>query len=455
MAISQTDFVNTIGKNFWKHVMHNTQLPFDKGMADMPTNRIEYLKALHQRIVHGEYVPQPPRGYIVSQKGDMVARFIPVFRPQDYCVYFYALKKLEDKLAVNRTRGTFGGFSLGGAIRRLEDEDTSGQSSEYMFDTNYNKYGWIDAWKRYQVKAYQLYEGNSELTHFGVIDIANFYDCIRLDILESKVRAVADKSQLEIVNLLFFFLRNSNRKYLPYSSHSVGLPQDEVGDCSRILANFYLQDYDEFVSKLCKERKATYLRYADDQLIAADSEATIREIIFLASKELVRMGLNLNTSKARYFTLDEYFEYWSFDIHKKLSGPLISLNGKNVIARTVKDFEARLDRLGSHGFRAIGLLRRIISIKPSFLSSEDRERIVSISLRREFLSQLSAAHLSKLYCLAGYEQRTRILDSIQSLAEQILFNQFHLTVIKFAHKENISEDFIGSVTNAMDRVNSL
>jgi len=75
---------------------------------------------------------------------------------------------------------------------------------------------------------------------------------------------VADKRKTFEVNLLFYFLCNWNRGYLNYERQSMGIPQDEVGDCSRILGNFYLQEYDNYLYKLTKKENSAYLRYADD-----------------------------------------------------------------------------------------------------------------------------------------------------------------------------------------------
>ncbi len=52
-----------------------------------------------------------------------------------------------------------------------------------------------------------------------------------------------------------------------------------LGDCSRILANFYLQDYDAYMKVECDGQAASYLRYADDQIMMANDKEILYNIL--------------------------------------------------------------------------------------------------------------------------------------------------------------------------------
>lgn len=108
-----------------------------------------------------------------------------------------------------------------------------------------------------------------EISHFETVemDISNFYDCIRLDLLETWINEVSDGSSKEIINLLFHFLNYWNKKVNLSNKQTVGIPQDALSDCSRILANFYLQRYDSYMYEVCSRYNCRYFRYADDQII--------------------------------------------------------------------------------------------------------------------------------------------------------------------------------------------
>ena len=116
------------------------------------------------------------------------------------------------------------------------------------------------------------------------LDIANYYDSIRLDILEMRIRELVNKEYADIISLLFHFLNYWNRNTNLYNKQTVGIPQDAMGDCSRILANFYLQPYDKVVYDLCKEKKCKYLRYADDQFLFSETEKRLKILIFQISR---------------------------------------------------------------------------------------------------------------------------------------------------------------------------
>src|SRR3990172_4784297 len=270
--IARSKFNRIFAGSFWSKTKESI-VPFD---APRPEKAL-FLRQLYNDIRDREYYPSLPREYIVFDKHNYVSRIVPTFELKDSCLYFFCIKQLEKHIAINRVKGTFGGWTLGNPIKQKEDAEISELENEKARLTNsesgmpigtYDPRKWSENWRDFQKRAYQ-FSSRKKFRFFLKFDIANFYDSINLKILEDKIRLVSPKRLSETIELLFHFLHNLNRQLERYSEKSVGIPQDDIGDCSRILANFYLQDYDAFMKKECDKRSALYLRYADDQIIFA------------------------------------------------------------------------------------------------------------------------------------------------------------------------------------------
>ena len=431
------DFIKTVDSRFWRHITNRSVLPFKEG--EVPSNRTQFLTELYERISKMNYVPLAPRGIIVSAKQrNLVARFIPALNVQDYCVYYYCLKKLENEIAKNRIPGTYGGWQLGGKIRRLEQGD---DEPDYAPEYGFNRGQWSKAWGEYQRKAYSLIRAPG-ITHYLVFDIANFYDTIRFDQLESMIRASVDRKKSSIVDLLFYFLRNSNRKYYSYTNLSVGLPQDEVGDCSRILANLYLQEYDKYVYDLCREKDAKYLRYADDQIIASKNQDVPLEIMFEGSKELTKLGLNLNANKAVIMDSNQFQAYWSFDIHSLID------DGKAKEAFNL--FEKRLSEKAN--FRSLSILKRLLNL-PSLKTKPFRDELLNLVLDGNTITNFDGYYLGRIYTLTAKEDRQDFISLLNRLSDKILFNQFHWRVLSFAQSHKIDPKAVKRVERNLKKRN--
>ena len=305
----------------------------------------------------------------------------------------------------------------------------------YGSDHGYNKHAWKEAWTEFQRKAYELHS-NNRYQYYVVFDVANFYDCIRLDRLENLVRSVVGSEKSQEVSLLFYFLSHWNRKYLSYERQSVGLPQDEVGDCSRILSNFYLQDYDSYMSKLTREVKARYLRYADDQILACRTDKDAKKLMFHASEGLAKIGLNLNASKARFFDRVQYEQYWSFDIFELLS----AIDDNRNIVKAYRLFKARKAKLAKTGekMKTAPVLKRFLNCQLGKLPGITRGGIIKLVLDDDFIKNANSYYLGKTYSLLDRQGKRKFIDKLEGLSESVLFNQYHLRVIRFARESRIS-----------------
>ena len=156
----------------------------------------------------------------------------------------------------------------------------------------------------------------NEYSHVLQLDLTNFYDCARLDILERWIREDATSDKGWIVALLFYFLNSWNRKNTGLYPQAVGLPQDVLADCSRILANYYLRKYDQYAARICKVFDSQYFRYSDDQMILINDCSQIDTLMLLLTRKLDKFGLRVNQKKVRLWTSEELQTHRCRDIQK-------------------------------------------------------------------------------------------------------------------------------------------
>ena len=245
MKIDRASFLELYNTRFWTK-LNESIVPF----TDKPVNKSDFLTMLHSEVTNFIYAPSHPRHYILVNKHNGVTRFVPTFNRKDYCVYYLCIKLLENEIAINRVEGTFGGRTLGNPIRLKEDEEII--ELDYVPFNTINELSWAEEWRSFQGIA-RKYNNTGNYSYYINLDIANFYDTVNLAILERKIRHVIPKNKQDVVTLLIHFLQNWNKRIEGYNIKTVGLPQDEIGDCSRILANFYLQDYDSAIKAICEK----------------------------------------------------------------------------------------------------------------------------------------------------------------------------------------------------------
>jgi hypothetical protein len=418
--ISKKEFQALFRGRFWSKISESV-VPFD----EKPKNKTAFLDELYERLVERRYYPDLPRDYIVTDRHNRVPRIVPTFSYSDYCVYYFCIKTLEHCIAVNRVSGTFGGWTLGNAMRKKEEREIASIAAELSYGSmnSYNPYKWTQNWREFQKLAYTY----SQLRNHDCVvrfDIANFYDSINLGLLENKIRLAASIEEHYVIELLFHFLRHWNRCFERYGAKTVGIPQDEIGDCSRILANFYLQEYDTVLKAACERRDAEYLRYADDQIIFVVSRQSGRELLFEATQQLFRINLSINSGKVMEFSDHEQFEnYWAFDIFELLGDPtdLAAIN------QGVQLYFERKDR--NVVFRRDSVLRRLLASDLRRIDPHLRHRLMSELLDPEFISMQSAWVFRRLEGLMDSpDELFQVLDAQVPIA---LFNSFHYNLIRY------------------------
>ena len=400
-------------------------------MLTQKLDRIEVCNELYDDIVGNTYSPSIPRDYIIFDKHNFVPRVVPALDIKDLCVYYFCIKSLEKYLAINRVEGTYGGYSLNGELRKQEEDELDSSNNIFIIsnvsEDVYNPSSWKKAWGDFQTKAH-TYSSSSKYEKFILLDVANFYDSIDLTKLEQKIRSSIPKDLSEIVDLLFFFLKFWNKKVNKYGMQNIGLPQDEFGECSRILANFYLQDYDESMSEYCTSQNAKYFRYADDQIIMLTAEGSIYNSIFQASKKLAQERLSLNSGKVKSFISNEEFNsYYAFDIHQ-----LIDKDNFNV---AVDKYISR----NKQSFRWVPVLKRIVQElkknKSITLNALNKAHIMTDLLNESFLCDCKSYFLTSIYEILPEEKKPNYLQQLESLARKVPFNIFHYRLLKAKSKK--------------------
>ena len=451
-------------KGFWRHNFKGSLIPYAKA------NKTDIISKLYSKISSREYYPSPPENYLISNKGKSVLRVIPVFRLEDLCVYFYCTRKLEKYIANNRVPGTYGGWSLGGVTKTAEDEDMTEYDEEnvsiqeyegdhyvflnvgeYTSESNFNPLAWTASWNDFTNKIYK-YSIDHECSFVAELDVANFYDTVRLDHLEYIVRNNIESVDNDVVYLLFHFLKYWNRHNNFYVNQDAGLPQDLFGECSRILANFYLQSYDRQMKELCDAYGAKYFRYADDQIVFADSVEIVNLIVAKASSFLMKIGLNLNQKKVNIMEKSIFNHYFGFDVLMDLGGKGDADISSNRIDSAIDFYILHKESLRSGGRTLVrAILSNLSKVKGKSLKKVDLMKLV---LTREFLitHPPSFTDYRKIYQQGTVEEKDLLLKLLDTISTSCLHTDFLFHYRRFLVSEGISDEL---VQKNIDRVNSM
>lgn len=461
------EFEKYFGYNsdFWRAFKKNN---FIFKIPKTKATRLEILTKVYEAIASKRYFPLPPERFIDMDKGNCVTRMIPVFHLEDYIVYYYCIKKLEEKIAINRVPNTFGGWSLGGIMRTSENDEITKRKEDYdtyedfLADLNgisvgsysFNPQGWVKAYGELNAKLFATAK-EQDFNILAEMDIANFYDSIRLDILENNIRAVSESKDIEIVNLLFMFLNNWNRENNEFNKQTVGLPQDAMSDCSRILANFYLQNYDRYAYDLCDEKDARYLRYADDQFIFAKDSKTVEYLIFKLSKKLTSFGLSINQKKVKIMRSKDVISYRSLDIFSILKDS----EDKNDVAKVERFAKKTLELLSdTEKLRetrdcGYGLIKKLVNCNAfNEVDARTKSSILKIALDNKYLKRADSFFLDKLYKALPNRVKSSYINNLINLSENLLHNHFHYHLLAFL-KENKMET--GKVVSRIRRLSRI
>jgi Reverse transcriptase (RNA-dependent DNA polymerase) len=415
------DLTIIVDGKFYNHIHSKSSIPIKQKKT-----KNEFCNELLEKLNQKKYSPSVPRNYLVQGKELMVSRIIPILEIKDYCVYYYCVKKLEAFIEKSRVEDTFGGFSMGGALRKNEDmEFAELANQDSISNYPFNPVAWAKEWGDFQNKIY-TYSNLDTYTYYLKFDIANFYDCINLNYLESKIRASSDSNSTGIIDLMFYFLRNWNKDFESYKTKNIGLPQDEVGDCSRVLANFYLHEYDKYMKIEAEKLNCKIVRYSDDQVIFSKDEYSARKLLFLASNYLSKINLNINSKKIDIFKdTNSFNDYWSFDVYELLADPKVK-----TIEKAIEVYFYRKEQ--NTKFKATSIIKKIVNVlvKSNLTIDLGKLKMIEAEITKEsVLSSSPSYFLDNINKLLEPRSRAGLVNKLHQISKVTFFNHFHYSLI--------------------------
>lgn len=422
-------FNRWFNRSFWR-AFNNRSFPIK--VPSSRADREATVRKVYDTIISARYAASIPEAEVVANKGYGVARTIPVFCIEDYIVFYFCIKELEEVLCGNRTEHTFGGWSLGGAMRRLEDIDVEFDVGFSNARYSFNPWAWRTAFGEFNSLLFaQLDTGT--YSHVLQFDLSNFYDSVRLDILERWIREEAPALKGWIIALLFYFLNQWNRKNTGLHPQAVGIPQDALADCSRILANFYLQKYDKFACETCAKADALYFRYADDQMILLKGVTHVERLMLLLTRELDRHGLRINQKKVELWTNKDLQKYRCRSIQK-----LFAKKGDNQDKKKIRKFtdaylsipKKTLRETWNHGYP---LLNRLLWAKLETLPKKRFERLLVRFTEKDYLYRSDFEKLARIEELNRKRKNPApLVKRLSEMGAICQHNAFHFEVLAFA-----------------------
>ncbi len=425
------DFSRWFNRDFWRAFKNRT---FPIRIPQTAAEKEATVRAVFHAVKSARYAPSIPEAEIVMNKGHGVARTIPVFCIEDYLVYYFCIKELEEVISGNRPDHTFGGWTLGGRLRKLEDIDvefdTGFSNSRYAFDPR----AWTAAFGEFNALLFAQLETGA-YTHVLQFDLSNFYDCVRLDILERWIREDASPEKGWVIALLFYFLNQWNRRNTGLHPQGVGIPQDALADCSRLLANYYLQKYDKFATAICAKAGASYFRYADDQMILVNGTNSVETLMLLLTRNLDRYGLRVNQKKVEIWTRNELQKHRSRDIQS-----IFASTGDNKNAKLVRKFVDAYLKLSDKKLAAswnggFPLLNRLLWANIECLPKKLLNTLLSRFTAPEYLRRAEKDKLVRVHQLNAMRSKPINLGKrLTELGQKSMHNAFHHEALSYARE---------------------
>jgi hypothetical protein len=404
--------------------------------------RAELMEATFHDIISSNYAVGTPVAEVIANKGYGVARTIPVFSRKDYLVYFFCIKELECILKKNTVKTAFGGWGLsegvaiGGQRENLEADD---DVNEYPVERSFDPRAWSKVFGEFTRTLYGEID-RGQYTHVFQFDLSNYYDSIRLDTLERWIRAECGPEQCWVVTLLFYFLNQWNRKRTGLHSQDVGLPQDLLADCSRLLSSFYLYRYDQYASAVCSTHGAHYFRYADDQFVLLRNPSELERLVLLLTRRLDQYGLRVNQKKVRLWKCAEFERHRLRDLHDIFGSEGARQDSVRVSQYATLYLSLSLEQLQSSWNGGAPALTRLLWCDLGSLTDRQYSQIIDRLTGDDYLEVADSAKLRRIYALCGSsELQSWLVDRLMILADRLVHNSFHYHVLNFARSVDLPD----------------
>jgi hypothetical protein len=317
-------------------------------------------------------------------------------------------------------------------MRKLEELDiecdTGFSGARYAFDPS----AWIRAFGEFNSLLYSQID-TGQFAHVLQFDLSNFYDSIRLDILERWIREESPSDKGWVIALLFYFLNQWNRRNTGLHPQAVGIPQDALADCSRILANYYLQKYDRFAAIICKRANALYFRYADDQMILLKNAESVESLMLLLTRNLDRYGLRVNQRKIDVWKIKDLEKYRCRMLHA-----IFAKEGDSKNPTPVRKFAGAYlampkEKLKNPWNGGLPLLNRLLWSNLESLPKNVFNKLIVRYLEDEYLRRADHQKLARVYELNAKRKKPADLpDRIRRLATECIHSGFLYEALSFA-----------------------
>jgi ribosome biogenesis protein Nip4 len=421
-------FVVSIDDIFWDTITKTRIFRDPLDFKDL--NKRSITNKIATQLRANTYIPDIPIQYY-DAKGNGVLRGKKLFNIDDICVYYFCVVSIQNPLIdkIKSNPNVFGGFRINSALRVPKDAIVLENSVDEDLPIDpygvpeISKISYKKEWSDYQNLSRNLYNKSFDL--YIHLDIAHFYDDIDLSILENQLRIHSDRDKSDIINILMHLLESSSRSDYGFVRSHRGLPQEDLGEMSRVLANFYLSDFDgeflEILDKIVGKDNFEYLRYADDMWIAIKGDKKLAfRIIQNASLILHKLRLHLNEGKTKILSRDEFHDYWCFDDWDKL------FTIKNDI-REVLRFMQKMEKKQNAGVRwftpylyALRIVTNNLGNVSAFKSRGAREKFILSILQKEKLLSTKADGVTQFVA--------KMIESDDSL-RSLLTNEVNNTII--------------------------
>ncbi len=284
----------------------------DRNYAQIPQFRLSLIK----QVATNAYVPSIGHGYLGFPKSNGCTRFVPVLTKKDLAVYYIISLSLQDALS-HDLPNIFGGWrrspkKISKAKKNTESAFLEQVSDPYLAESM-SKEMWFRNWTNFNTLLKDTFSDPNTGNYVMMTDIANFYDTIDIHRLTRGIRSEVSGAEFA-VDLLEYFLSYWDRRLKGYKPSSKGIPQEILGDASRLYSHYYLKKFDIEFTKYCASKEIVYIRWADDMILIGSSRKNLEESIHKASKLLLQFGLNLNASKTKCYSKSDFRMYRGLDV---------------------------------------------------------------------------------------------------------------------------------------------
>ena len=264
------------------------------------------------------YIPGVGHGYLGILKHFGVTRFVPILSVRDMVVYYQLCSDIGD-VVLKRVPGVYGAWHSVPTSYTKRDASEAAIFSQAYGSEPFSAVQWFKAFNTFTHLISNLISDRAIGILVATTDISNFYDSIEVPNMLRRLRHDAARL-VDQIELLEIFLGLWGRRVSKYRVSTKGIPQEIISDASRVLAHYYLQEFDREMIEYCNNNGLTYVRWADDILVFGNSERRLESAIHHASRRLLHLGLNLNSSKTKLYTKHSYGKYRGLDALSAVKG---------------------------------------------------------------------------------------------------------------------------------------